>query len=90
MNKQYNISTYNRPIEVFKHWAREGYLELNPPYQRGDVWTVEKRINLIKSLLLGIPIFSVIINDRFSSNWKEVFGKEKMVVIDGNRELQRF
>jgi hypothetical protein len=90
MIRHYNISTYNRPIEVFKHWQSEGYLELNPHYQRGDVWTLEKRINLIKSLLLGIPIFSVIVNDRFSSKWKEDSGKEKMVVIDGKQRITTF
>jgi hypothetical protein len=30
-------------------------LDLSPPYQRGLVWTDEQRVNLIRSLIEGIP-----------------------------------
>lgn len=35
--------------------SRRDILDLNPPYQRGLVWTDEQRENLIRSLLEGIP-----------------------------------
>ncbi len=38
--------------------------DLNPPYQRGDVWGVEQRRNLIRSLLMGLPIGVVFVNQR--------------------------
>jgi hypothetical protein len=69
-------------MDVFKHWREEDYLELNPPYQRGDVWGIQRRQNLIKSILLGIPIPSIVINDRFSANW----GNE-IAVIDGKQRI---
>lgn len=71
-----------RPIDVFFFWRKEGYLNLSPPYQRGDVWGSIRRQNLIKSILLGVPIPSIIINDRFSANWGE-----EMAVIDGKQRI---
>lgn len=76
------LTTRSRPIDVFLHWRREGYLNLNPPYQRGDVWGGERQRNLIRSLLLGIPIASVIVNDRFDAKWGE-----EIVVIDGKQRI---
>lgn len=67
---------------VFAYWKREGFLELNPPYQRGDVWGTTRRQNLIRSILIGVPIPSVIINDRFSADWGEC-----MAVIDGKQRI---
>ena len=76
------LSQTARPMDVFVHWKREGYLDLNPPYQRGDVWGMIRRRNLIRSIMLGIPIPSIIINDRFAANW----GNE-IAVIDGKQRI---
>jgi hypothetical protein len=76
------LSQTARPMDVFAYWKREGYLDLNPPYQRGDVWGVIRRRNLIRSIMLGIPIPSIIINDRFAANW----GNE-IAVIDGKQRI---
>ena len=76
------LSQTVRPMDVFAHWKREGYLELSPSYQRGDVWGMIRRRNLIRSIMLGIPIPSIIINDRFSANW----GNE-IAVIDGKQRI---
>jgi len=76
------LSQTARPMDVFAHWKREGYLELSPPYQRGDVWGMIRRRNLIRSIMLGIPIPSIIINDRFAANW----GNE-IAVIDGKQRI---
>lgn len=71
-----------RPIDTFAYWNNNGQLLLSPPYQRGDVWGTKRRRNLIKSILLGVPIPSIIINDRFSSNWGE-----EIAVIDGKQRI---
>lgn len=88
MLEKYRLSISSRPIEVFRHWNEEGYLNLNAPYQRGDVWGIERSRNLIKSLLLGIPIPSVIVNDRFAAGWGG--GTSDMVVIDGKQRITTF
>jgi len=59
------LSQTNRPMDVIKHWHIDGQLLLDPPYQRGDVWGYKRQANLIRSILLGVPIPSIIINDRW-------------------------
>lgn len=71
--------------------VREGDIDLNPPYQRSDVWTTTQRVNLIKSFLLGVPVAAVILNRRGSNNeWAEVEGKSEAAyyaVIDGKQRI---
>jgi hypothetical protein len=80
--KRLRLAQTSRPIDVIIHWKREGYLELSPPYQRGDVWGPIRKRNLIRSLLTGVPIPSLIVNDRFSAGW----GTE-ISVIDGKQRM---
>jgi len=53
------------------HWIdtwrekREGEaptFDLEAPYQRGSVWTVDQRRNLIKSLLMGLPVGNIVVS----------------------------
>jgi hypothetical protein len=49
------------------HWVIKGQRELfvlDAPYQRGLVWTVEQRRNMLESLLRGLPIGSIVYNRR--------------------------
>lgn len=79
------LSATNRPIDVVQYWSRDGDgLLLDPPYQRGDVWGVKRQQNLIRSILLGIPIPSLIINDRFQAGWKDDY---RIAVIDGKQRI---
>jgi hypothetical protein len=80
------LNQTNRPCDIVLYWSedRSGGLILNPPYQRGDVWGPTRRRNLIKSMLLGIPIPSMIINDRFAADWPEDQG---VAVIDGKQRI---
>jgi hypothetical protein len=36
--------------------------DLSAPYQRDSVWTVDRRRNLIRSLLMGLPIGNIILS----------------------------
>lgn len=78
------LSAYNRPIDVILYWDKEKAIDLNPPYQRGHVWGKTRQRNLIRSLLLGIPIPSIIINDRASAGWSDTLS---CVVIDGKQRI---
>lgn len=49
-------------------------MEMDPPYQRDHVWTVEQRRELIKSWIMGIPVGIVIINLRDNAGWREQTG----------------
>ncbi len=77
------LSQTNRPVDVLEHWRENRYLELNPPYQRGEVWGLIRKRNLIRSILLGLPIPSIIINNRFDAGW----GDGELAVIDGKQRI---
>ena len=64
------------------HWriSRE-YYDFNPPYQRGSVWTLEQKQNLIRSYLMGIPTGSIITNTK-----KGAAGYS--TIIDGKQRLE--
>lgn len=80
------LYTSNRPVDVVLYWEKEGFLELDPPYQRGDVWGLERRRNLIYSIVAGIPIASVIVNDRCKTDaWG--YPEKHIAVIDGKQRL---
>lgn len=86
MLREMRLQQTNRPIDVIRHWheEREGGLFLEPPYQRGDVWGTKRRVNLIRSILLGVPIPSLIINDRLHADWEDDF---RIAVIDGKQRI---
>lgn len=84
MLKRMQLSATNRPIEVIKYWRDSDQLELSPPYQRGDVWGRLRRQNLIRSILLGVPIPSLVVNDRMAAEWA---GDDRTAVIDGKQRM---
>jgi hypothetical protein len=66
--------------------SRGQYL-LDPPYQRGSVWDVVRRRNLVRSLLMGLPIGAVTINERdhrFEDYDPAIFA----AVVDGRQRIE--
>lgn len=64
-----HLQTLNSPVET---WLPRGAFlgspaydpyDLNAPYQRGSVWSLDQKRNLIKSLLMGLPIGAIIVAD---------------------------
>lgn len=51
-------------IGGFLLWDRNGELDVDQPYQRGHVWGAVRERNLIRSLLMGLPIGAITINRR--------------------------
>lgn len=68
--EHHSLNATNREAIGIVRLVQEGNLILDTPYQRGDVWTLDQRIALVKSWLLGLPIPAMIINDRMSSAWE--------------------
>lgn len=65
--------------------------DLNPPYQRGAVWTEQQRRDLMQSFLSGIPIGAVIVNQRSYDTAENirVFGTPNIyAVIDGKQRIE--
>jgi hypothetical protein len=86
----YRMHIHALSVRELARMARDGDLDLNPPYQRGDVWTTEQRQNLLKSLLIGIPVAAIVLNRRGANSlWEEAEGREDSyyAVIDGKQRI---
>lgn len=91
----YRLSATNRTVrELVGTMFKE--IDLNPPYQRGSVWTTDQRMALVKSWLMGVPIPAIILNDRssnaFAANNPEVAPYTSTspiwAVIDGKQRVE--
>ena len=69
-------------------------LDIAPSWQRGDVWNDSKKRNLIKSLLIGIPLPSLIVFNEKNSMSSILDGKQRMTSIsqfmDGSFSLKTY
>lgn len=81
----------NKNFDELVHWVDNGSLTLDPPYQRGNVWTATQRIMLIKSLLLGIPVAALVFNERGAQNrwWdgQKLIDGSYYACIDGKQRI---
>ena len=69
------------PIAQFRQYAMDGEMDLNPSYQRADVWPTADAQLLIESVLRGIPLPSVILLQR---NTEE---GDRYEIVDGKQRL---
>ncbi len=78
-------SPTNFGVGALFQWAREGELILDPPFQRGSVWSTEQQEAWILSVLGGLPLPAIFVNkpSAFRTEWGT-----KMVVIDGRQRLE--
>jgi len=81
------LSHTNRTLDHYLDRVDHKF-DMNPPYQRGSVWTLEQRQALIHSMLRHIPIGSVLINNRWEANGYQ--GEYGYAVVDGKQRLQTF
>lgn len=67
-------------------------LLLDPPYQRGTVWTDDQRVALVNSWLRGLPIQAVTLNDRHRNTWRGPkpgrHGEQHIAVVDGKQRIE--
>lgn len=84
-----SLSTYSFTVG---HYVPRGdvadHFDLTAPYQRGSVWTVEQRQNLVRSLIVGIPV-GVITYASLGSTLRSGGPREKLYrVIDGKQRIE--
>jgi hypothetical protein len=77
----------NRPIDGLVRWLQEGQIDINPPYQREPVWEVERKRNLIRSLIIGLPIGAIFLNERGykpdAPHYAVIDGKQRILAVYG-------
>lgn len=89
------LNTSNRQARWLVKQVEDGELDINPPYQRGEAWTEDQRVALMYSLLSGLSIPSLIINDRGGPWWTDTAtydhqtsdGTASWAVVDGKQRL---
>ena len=69
------------PIAQFRQYAIDGEMDLNPSYQRADVWQTADAQILIESVLRGIPLPSVILLQRNTADG------DQYEIVDGKQRL---
>ena len=60
---------------------KRGELNLNPDFQRNEVWKEKQKSRLIESILIKIPIPSFYIDARDESNWIVIDGLQRLSTI---------
>lgn len=82
---QLKMNAHNRTLEHVAAGYRRDRYDMDQPYQRGSVWDLQRRQNLVKSLLMGLPIGAITLNDRGVMNSSQylavVDGKQRMLAI---------
>lgn len=83
MTKLLERSSNNVSISTFYEEYSIGKYNLNPPYQRLSVWSVEKKAFFIDSILKNLPIPPVFLRQKIDPDT----GKTKYDVIDGKQRI---
>jgi Protein of unknown function DUF262 len=66
--------------ETILRQIEKGNIQLNPSYQRREVWRVERKSKFIESLILGLPIPQIVLAE-------DQDRKNSYIVIDGKQRL---
>ncbi|MBL0625948.1 DUF262 domain-containing protein [Aeromonas jandaei] len=83
MTKQLERASNNVSISNFYEEYCVGKYNMNPPYQRLSVWSVEKKAFFIDSILKNLPIPPVFLRQKIDDKT----GKTSYEVIDGKQRL---
>jgi hypothetical protein len=90
--KGLSLQVSARSARELSRMVEDESLMLDPPYQRGDVWSMDQRVNLVKSWISQTPIPAVIYNCRDRLTWKgeapEASGRGFYAVVDGRQRLE--
>lgn len=75
----WNLSPH--PISDIRDWSEAGRLELQPDFQRREVWAINAKIMLIDSILSDIPLPKVFLSKVMRD------GSTYRIVIDGQQRI---
>lgn len=84
MTKPLAVEKNSYPVIDFLEWQRQGRLDLNPPYQRRQVWNPRIKSKLIDSLLRGYPIPLIFLHNRIDI----ASARNIRQVVDGQQRLR--
>lgn len=90
--RMYRTENCNMTIDFFTlRPDDEEKFDMDQPYQRGIVWGLKRKQNLIKSLLMGVPVPAIVTNDRFAARFTEPGYSQNRnwayAIVDGKQRL---
>lgn len=90
--RRYSVNPSAWPVDQFlDRPSGEARFDMEQPYQRGVVWGTKRKQNLIKSLLMDVPIPSIILNDRLRGEFCHPDYEESrnwlVAVVDGKQRV---
>jgi hypothetical protein len=80
--KAFDSKTYS--VNDFREWNDRGQLQLDPRFQRRDVWTDKARSFLMDTIIRGKPIPKVFIRQKTDVNSRQTVRE----VVDGQQRLR--
>lgn len=76
-----NTDAYSMSIGELVNLYRDDELDIHPEFQRFFRWSDEQKSRLIESLLLGIPIPSIFVQQRQDGVWDVIDGLQRLSTI---------
>lgn len=70
-------------ISWFRDRYLEGTLKIKPPYQRKPIWSAKQKCYLVESILLGLPVPEIYIQQSTSPD-----GKTAYAIVDGQQRIR--
>jgi hypothetical protein len=77
------LDTAHRTIAWFNTQYKAGKLDMHPPFQRNPVWTTPQKSYLIDTILSGLPVPELYMQDVIDAQ-----GNEKYIVVDGQQRIR--
>lgn len=78
-----NYDSSTQTISWFHDRYREGSLTISPRYQRKPVWAARQKCYLIESILLGLPLPEVFVQQKTTPE-----GKTSFAIVDGQQRIR--
>ncbi|WP_462267770.1 GmrSD restriction endonuclease domain-containing protein [Mucilaginibacter sp.] len=76
-----SIDTKTISMDTILRRIKQGTINLNPDFQRNEVWTDEKKCRLIESLMLKIPLPMFYVSIDVEGNFNVVDGLQRLSTI---------
>lgn len=78
---QISIDTKKITMDTLIRRLKQGTINLNPDFQRNYVWTLEKKCQLIESLMLNIPLPMFYVSADEDGDYSVVDGLQRLTTI---------
>ena len=78
-----NYDSSSQTVGWFHDRYREGSLTISPRYQRKPVWVARQKCYLVESILLGLPVPEIFVQQKTTPD-----GKTTYAIVDGQQRIR--